>query len=203
MLPDFGGSNVKKFEIQNDNVELCLTLPPFNKFGIKDLLDGQGLHIKSLKKVFLDLFRSASKSICICSPFFESAGMTQFIQILKNKAQDGVSIQILTREGYKLKKFRDLKNLHTLFKEHEIQRKLDIRNYHFSDSNNHVASSIHAKIIIVDERLGYLGSGEIRKNSIEKNLELGVLLKGEKVLELKAVFDAIFNVSEMIKFNEK
>ena len=47
---------------------------------------------------------------------------------------------------------------------------ISIHNYHFFKERS-VVSSIHAKIIVCDYKYAYVGSGERRKNSFDKNFE--------------------------------
>lgn len=48
---------------------------------------------------------------------------------------------------------------------------------------------VHAKIILVDGRRGYLGSENISTQSLDRNREIGVLLRGGPVRQLVAIFN--------------
>ena len=184
-------------EEKTDNkINLCLSLPAFNYFGFKDLLKIEEIEIDTLKDSFLNLFWNASKKIEICSPFIEWSGFFPYKEVLRRKANQGVKIRILTREANSTKKYAILKKINGVFKKKQIE----IRNYFIKNTSNYLASSVHAKMIIIDNYHAYIGSGELRENSFEKNLELGVNISGKIVEEIQIIFDRIFSNSERVNF---
>jgi len=186
------------------DVKACVTLPPFNIYGLTDILDEKQISINYLKDEFENLFQSARNSIKICSPFIDWKGFSYFKNILISKAKNKVKIQILSREIDRQKnpyKFGELKKIHTFFKDNFLSQLVDIRNYYFETEDKKLASSIHAKLILIDNERAYVGSGEIRKNSFTKNLEIGVILSGKKIKELVLIFDNLFARSEVIRFD--
>ncbi len=190
-------------ELLFDSSNLCFTFPPFDKFGILNHLKDKGLTIRTLKEEFLNLFLEAKSSIKICSPFLEWNGFKYFKDVLMLKARDKVKIDILSRQIQLLEKgsrFEDVKQIYKFFKLNHVEKNISIRNYYYNKEDKRLASSIHAKTIIIDETKAYIGSGEIRKNSFEKNFELGLILSGKKVKEIRILFDSIFSRSEIIKF---
>ena len=119
------------------------------------------------------------------------------------KAKLKVSLQILSRQikiEEKNSRYTDIKKVYECFLKKGLERFIDIRNYYYQSKDNKLMSSIHAKIIIIDDNLAYVGSGEIRKNSFEKNLEVGVILTGSKVSELTLIFNKLFSKSEVVQF---
>jgi len=193
----------QKLNLNFKELKICLTLPAFNIHGLTDFLTKKQVEINALKKEFEDLFRHATNSIKICSPFLDWKGYQHFHDILLPKAKNKVKIQILTREINKNEnpnRYKTLKRVFNLYSSEGLEDSIDIRNYYFQTEEKRLASSIHAKLIIVDNNKAYIGSGEIRENSFTKNLEIGVILKGEKVQELAFVFDNLFSKSEVIEF---
>ena len=176
--------------------KVVITLPLFNEFGIAKHLEDEQLDIMDLKDSFSMLFVSAKETIYICSPFLEYEGIEPYVNILLEKGIEGVKIYILAREiGSKNpSKRRDgIKQIYDMFQERGVN--FQIRNYHFTYANK-VASSIHAKMIIVDNRLAYVGSGELRRNSLERNFEVGLIVEGKTAQNLAKIFEEIFDISE-------
>jgi phosphatidylserine/phosphatidylglycerophosphate/cardiolipin synthase-like enzyme len=56
-----------------------------------------------------------------------------------------------------------------------------------------IISSTHAKLIIADYDLAYIGSAELRRNSLVTNFEIGCLIRGSQVFGICEVFDFIFS----------
>ena len=188
-------------ELYFDTAEICLSLPPFDKFGLIDFYKDKNIKVKTLKSQFYSLFNEAKKSIKICSPFLEWNGFTYFQDILLSKAQQNVKIKILSREiksSENSRRFEGFRKIYECFKSKNLENNLFIRNYYYETENKKLASSIHAKIIIIDNIKAYVGSGEIRKNSIEKNFELGLIVSGEKVKDLKNIFKGVFIRAEEV-----
>jgi HKD family nuclease len=186
----------QKINLNFEELKICLTLPAFNIHGLTDFLTNKQVEINALKKEFENLFRSATTSIKICSPFLDWKGYLHFHDTLLPKAKSKVKIQILTREINKnenLNRYETLRRVFALFSNEGLEDSIDIRNYYFRTEENRLASSIHAKLIIADNNKAYIGSGEIRENSFTKNLEIGVILKGEKVRDLAVVFYIVFS----------
>ena len=189
--------------IEFGNVEICMILPPFNVFGLSDFLNNQKIKLNTLLKEFEILFSSARKNIKICSPFIEWNGFEYFKDLLILKASKGIYIEILSREisdRIGNPRYSDMIKIFNSFDSEGLASRIQIRNYYFRTEENRLASSIHSKMIVVDGETAYVGSGEIRKNSFEKNLEIGLILRGKKVKELELIFDSIFSRSEVISF---
>jgi len=185
------------------DIKACVTLPPFNIYGLSDILNEKQIKVNFLRDEFEKLFQSASNSIKICSPFIDWNGFSYFKDIFLSKAKNNVNIQILSREIDKQNnpyKHQELNKIYTLFKDNFLSPLVDIRNYHFETEDKRLASSIHAKLIIIDNKSAYVGSGEIRENSFTKNLEIGVILTGKKIKEFVLIFDNLFARSEVIRF---
>ncbi len=186
-----------------ENVEICMTFPPFNIYGLTNFLNNQKIKINTLLNEFEKLFSSARKNIKICSPFIEWNGFEYFKDQLLLKATKGIQIEILSREiSNRIGNTRnsDMFKIYKSFDNEGLTNNIKIRNYYFLTEENRLASSIHSKLIVVDGETAYVGSGEIRKNCFEKNLEIGLILRGEKVKELELIFDSIFSRSEVISF---
>jgi len=199
-LQDLPSPKETNFEI----AELCISLPPFDQFGLTDFFKERNLNLKPLINEFSSLFSSARKTIRICSPFLEWDGFQFFQDILLSKARDNIKIKILSRQiGHSEHntRFHAIKKIYELFRSSNLENNLFIRNYYYLTEKKRLASSIHAKLILIDNVRAYIGSGEIRKNSFEKNFELGMILSGERVKELSIIFDGIFSKSEVIQFD--
>jgi len=193
----------KRKLLEFDTTRLCITFPPFNISGLLSQMKEHYINMNSLLDEFSNLFSKAKTSIKICSPFLEYNGFEYFKEILIKKAKLKVNLQVLSRQikiEEKNSRYNDIKKVYECFLKEGLERFIDIRNYYYQSKDNKLMSSIHAKIIIIDDNLAYVGSGEIRKNSFEKNLEVGVILTGSKVSELTLIFNKLFSKSEVVQF---
>lgn len=193
-------SLAKEKEIE-DYPKLVMNLPPYNIFGLKTKLQTFEIPYYDLKQELKHLFKNASENIYICSPFLQLNGFQFFIPILIDKAKRGVDIKIISRQIAKKDKqnrYEETKKIYKKFRKENAD--ISIRNYHYQTSE--LKSSTHAKFIICDNEYAYIGSGELRKPSFEKNFEVGVILVGEKALHLSYMFESLFSVSTKVEFDE-
>ncbi|MBI5458973.1 phospholipase D family protein [Methanobacterium sp.] len=183
---------------KNSGPFIALTLPPFNYFGLKSSFKNHDISINYIKDEIKKLFMEANDSIYICSPFLDFEGIKDFLPLLVHKNKNGVKINIISRQINKKdnnSRFDVVKPVIKYFKENKCD--VTIRNYHYQ-SKNYIESSTHAKFIVVDKKSAYLGSGELRKNSFEKNFELGLILGSVHAKELSVIFEEIFSISSDI-----
>lgn len=183
---------------KNSDPLIVLTLPPFNYFGLKSSFKNHNMPIYYIKDEIKKLFMEATDSIYICSPFLDFEGIKDFLPLLAYKNRNGVKINIISRQINKKdnnSRFNVVKPVIEYFNANKCD--VTIRNYHYQ-SKNYIESSTHAKFIVVDKKRAYVGSGELRKNSFEKNFELGLILGGKHAKELNVIFEEIFKISSEI-----
>jgi phosphatidylserine/phosphatidylglycerophosphate/cardiolipin synthase-like enzyme len=142
---------------------------------------------------FSSIIKSAQRVLRICSPFLQKDVLTRdslphLKELLLKAITRGVEIKILSRElnsrsddvSWVLDIGSDIKS-----------RKLTIVDYHLTEKNA-IYSSTHAKIICADYDLAYVGSAELRRNSIVANFEIGCYLRGPQVYGICEAFDLMF-----------
>lgn len=181
---------------------IVLTLPPFNYFGLESSLKSHNIPLNYIKDEIKKLFMEAENSIYICSPFLDFSGIKEFLPLLAYKSKIGVKINIISRQisqKDRNSRFNVVKPVLEYFKEHNCNIKM--KNYHYQ-SKNYIDSSTHAKFIVIDDKRAYVGSGELRKNSFEKNFEVGVILGSKHAKELSIIFEDIFSISSEINWGE-
>lgn len=197
-------SKMPEMELNNKKNNLypkiLVSLPSFNFFGLESELNSLNVPFYSMKDEFKSLFENAEKTIYICSPFLEFKGINEFLTILISKAKSGVDIKIISREINKSKnKFNEIKKIYNEF--NDKNAKVEIRDYYY-ESNFRLASSVHAKLIISDNKLAYIGSGELRENSFEKNFESGVIIDGIKAQQIGLIFEKLFSLSSIVDWRD-
>ncbi|MDD5213529.1 MAG: phosphatidylserine/phosphatidylglycerophosphate/cardiolipin synthase family protein [Candidatus Gracilibacteria bacterium] len=119
------------------------------------------------------LLKSAKKSIKM---YIQNFGDTDILEILKSKQKEGIDIEII---------MPDLKALPANKEEIVELDKAGIK-YKLLKS-----PYIHAKGILVDDKYLYLGSVNMSYYSIEKNREIGLLIKEQKII---SKFNEVFSL---------
>ena len=195
----------KKIETKKSSKNvIAISIPPFHKSTLTIKMKEEGIEFIQLYDLFSQLIKKANKSIKICSPFFDLKNLMEFQNLLIKKATEGVEVQVLTRElndgtSGDTQRKKSLKKFRERLISPQLKKNIFIKNYHFEDENKKVLSSIHSKIIIIDGREAYIGSGELRANSFIKNFELGLSIDDEiKVRSIETIFDTLFLIAKKI-----
>jgi phosphatidylserine/phosphatidylglycerophosphate/cardiolipin synthase-like enzyme len=150
---------------------------------------------------FKILINSAKRILRICSPFLQKDILYQdafpaLHELLLDAVERGVEIKILTREiitrgQSQISWLRDF-NFGTQ------KPKVKIADYHLIRDKS-IVSSTHAKIICADYDSAYVGSAELRRNSIVANFEIGCYLRGPQVYGICESFDLMFDKGQKLK----
>lgn len=177
---------------------IVISIPPFNKFGFEAALRKQQIEYVRIKDKFVELIKNAKKEVKICSPFMELYKLKEIEDLIISKLDGGVKVKILTRElnNPESDRYNQFNKFINRIKKLGLFNKIEIRDYHFSNKGV-VLSSTHSKILVIDDEIAYLGSGEIRYNTFYKNFEIGIVLSGSTLVkDLSGIYDIIFSKSK-------
>lgn len=168
------------------------TVPPNIKFDIGKY---NGI---AMEEAFHVLIQCAKMDLKIISPFIDRHGLSNYLFDLVDAARKGVKIKLIIRHDaeYNNKKL-ELRILDDEFKRNDVESMLEIRNYHQKIGNGQLYS-IHEKVIIADDNIGYVGSGEIRANSLWYLVEAGVIIKGQYIKPFVDFFNAVWEASDSL-----
>lgn len=149
----------------------------------------------SLRRLIMD----ASESVRIANPFFDPE--QRIVKDLAALPSREIEVRLLTREVKG--EHADGKTLDAVV---ELVRELDedslnhvnVRDFYETNTSGQQTGAVHAKIVSVDEDRCYIGSANLTELNLQGNFELGVLLEGDLVSEVNAVFDAMFNRADSV-----
>lgn len=147
----------------------------------------------SLKDALKQVFDSTEDILRLVVPYFEIDGMNLLDEEFHRLAENGVSVEILTREALvddgTFGSNRSRKHLREAIDRYEsaatAEATIDVYDYYFAigASKPKLDRSIHAKMAIADKRVAYIGSGEVRDSSMHLNGEAGYVTRQEGDLE--------------------
>jgi hypothetical protein len=180
---------------ETDGVKIVISKPRLRELGLVNIQQRND-QIDTID-CFRILIDSATHTIRICSPFMQSDvvdddAFPDLINCMSNALIRNVKIRILSRD-LKKRGAREIEWIRNLAKDLEKENNLSIVDYHLLSESGKILSSTHAKLIISDDNLAYVGSAELRKNSLIANFEVGCMLAGPQVVGLCEVFDTIFS----------
>ncbi len=151
--------------------------------------------IPSLAAALHRLITEAEKELIILNPFFESTGFEHLETALLEAARRGVTIVIVSSmlsEPASIN-YRVIKNfIRQALAEALIER---FKFYEYRSTEGDKDPSLHAKVIISDRRIAYIGSANLTEYGLTHNLEIGILSEGSHLQQLQSVVQAIVQSS--------
>src|SRR4029077_11900796 len=146
-----------------------------------------GADLEHTGAILLHLATQSNTRFAVLSPFIDAGGMDNVIalfevtkgnvrRVLITRCQDGV-IPAPLQAAY-----------HTLG-----ALGVAIHNYWLPRHSGY--ETFHAKVILSDARMAYIGSANMTQASLSLSMELGTFLRGESVRTLVSVVDAILAVA--------
>lgn len=188
---------VSPFTIINtsENISIVVSKPRLRELSVGSI-EERNKQVDSID-CFREIIVSAKNVLRICSPFIQKNVLSEdsfpeLRKLLINALKRNVEIRLLSRELYQ---GRD-KEIQWIIDIADNLGKMDnliIVDYHLSMEDGTILSSTHAKIIIADYDMAYIGSAELRRNSLVTNFEIGCLIRGSQVFGICEVFDFIFS----------
>lgn len=182
-----------------DPVSIVISKPRFKELTLGRI--EQRNYLLDTLSCFEQIISSSKNILRICSPFLQKNVLDEdsfprFKSLLISALNDNVQIDILSRELFQ---GRDVEIQWIIDIAYELGKrdKLRIADYHISENKN-IISSTHAKLIIADYSLAYIGSAELRKNSLIANFEVGCLVRGPEVFSICEVFDCMFSSGRLL-----
>jgi cardiolipin synthase/putative cardiolipin synthase len=175
---------------QDDSVEFVATLP-----GGFEPTSAQVRSIPDIASTIRNQVFDADSSVRIANPYFDPS--LELVSDLASLPRRGVETQLLTRETAD----EDGDTRTTLNKmwdliDEEHRDNFEVRDlYRWDKSQGSQAFATHAKIVIVDDRVCYVGSANLTDTSLSTNFEFGVVVEGDIVGDAVTVFDEVFEYS--------
>ncbi len=194
---------VKPFQFPDkyEEISIVISKPRFVELSLGNI-EQRNKQIDSLE-CFREIISSAKDVLRICSPFMqknvlEEASFPDLRELLVDALKNDVEIRLLSRELFQGRAEEIQWIIDIATKLGKIAN-LKVVDYHLSLENRSIISSTHAKLIVADYDMAYVGSAELRQNSLIANFEVGCLVKGPQVFGICEVFDFMFSHGRPLK----
>lgn len=134
------------------------------------------------------LCSAATSELILVAPYLSSAGLESLRAPIARSAQQGAWIRLVTsdldrRNSPNAKALRAL----VLGEDGEIIK----RRLRVLTATDKLPVLIHAKIIIADQKQGYLGSANLSRSALDRNFELGVALSRAQVRSVDSLLSLL------------
>lgn len=179
----------EQVHVDADRVEVVLT-PPGKPSQLREALRMRGrveADLEHTEAILRHLAARATTRFAVVSPFIDSWGMDSLISMFR-ATKEGVHRILIIRchDGVvPLPLQLALPTLDAL--------SVRVHNYWLPRQNGY--ETFHAKIILADDRMAYIGSANMTQASLSVSMELGALLEGASAKTLVSVVDAILSIA--------
>jgi len=178
----------------SSNLQIVISRPKMSELGFDNVIfRNDQIETRDCIK---NIIRSTKKYLWICSPFIDNwviseEAFPELKSLFLDALEREVEITLLTREIESRGSF-NIDWLCQLARDVQREDQLKIYDYHM-DLKNRVFSSTHAKLVIADCERAYLGSAELRRNSLITNFEVGCYIEGPQVLGICEAFNLMLS----------
>lgn len=135
------------------------------------------------------LVEDATEDIFLVTPFFSDTIADKLVNPLNDAARRGVGITITTRYLTYGEKDYNRDFVQTLFEREAIRDRTTL--YEYVRDVDDLGGTVHAKMLVVDNDVCYLGTANITHRGLRDNLELGVILRDDSVTKLRELADSL------------
>lgn len=188
-----------KQAVPTGTISVVATLPN----NLSENIIGQPIY--KVRDAYANVLSSAKEKIRISSPYIDQSGLNNIIYVLEGFKGYDLKVELLVRiDDRENPSHQLLMAIMTLI--NIFGSKIKIKNFARSISTNTIhrtnLGGAHAKLLIVDSEIAYVGSGELRDNSFNRNFEVGVVISQKQIVEeINNLFETVWQMGEEITLN--
>lgn len=176
-------------------VGVVLTKPPRPSLLERKLCDlgWRTADIEPTEHAFHGMVRAAERRLIVMTPFFDIRG-ARWLQELFAFSRPGVerilvlrSLEDPTRKDYPA----GYDSIAPWLKSQTIR----VLNYSVPRADGNGRETFHAKVLLCDRNVAYLGSSNMTSASLEHSMEMGVSLRGRAASEVATILESVLDVA--------
>lgn len=172
-------------------VQVVLTKPPRPSVLEQKLSDlgWRTAELEPTEHAFNDLVRRARRRLVVMTPFFDSKGAA-WLQELISATAEGVQRVLVLRS------LEDTNRVDYPVGYESIapwlrRNSVSVFNYSIPRTETAGRETFHAKVVLCDKSLAYVGSSNITTASLAHSMEIGVVLEGRAAVDISVILEAV------------
>lgn len=184
---------LSRVHIDSNVVDVVLTRPPSpSKMSneLEKMLAGSW-KIRDTKTLLPGIAESAKDSFTIMTPFFDEIGAAVVLNLFSQT--NATRKHLILRENPDGTAPVGLKTIG----EQLMNIEVEVYNFRLLKEDNST-ETFHAKVVLADQTLAYVGSSNMNKWSFNYSLELGLFVEGQAADKISNILKAVRNVSHLI-----
>jgi hypothetical protein len=176
-------------------VRVVLTKPPRPSVLEQKLaeLGWRTSELEPTEHAFHSMVRAAERRVVVMTPFFDIKGAA-WLQELFSFVQPGIERILILRslEDPMRKDYpQGYGSIGLWLKEQSVR----VFNYSIPRADGSGRETFHAKVLLCDSSVAYLGSSNITSASLEHSMEMGVALRGRAAADVATVLESVISAA--------
>jgi hypothetical protein len=190
-----GADHFRRMRLNPAAIELAVTMPLIPSHLEKELAAtlGRPGGFLTTSAAFARLAQAASRRLVVMTPFIDAGGFRWLRRVLEATPADCQKIVVLRNtDQYAVE-------LGVQHADWLRAMQVSVRDYHLSHSAGTGRAlpieTFHAKLIVADDTLAYVGSANLLNSSEGLSLETGLLVEGAAALQVARLIDAVLRIA--------
>jgi hypothetical protein len=185
-------------QVHKDATEAQIVLTrPTQALALEAILTEAGWRTTSTEETaqaFTALVQRARRRVVVITPFLDESG-AEWLKELLSPLSAHLEIVLVLRSLEDATKW-DYPAGFLLLRDWLRQRRVKILNYSLPRSPGPSRETFHAKIMLADDHVAYVGSANFTAASRDYSMEMGIVVKGRAAYEISIVVEAIIKAAE-------
>lgn len=183
---------LEQIHADKTEVDVVLTLPE-KPSQLESALLERG-HVGSVVEftdaIFAHIASMATEKFVVMMPFIDETGMANLMDAWE-RAREGVECILITRHNAE-------NSVKTITENQAKLNGMGVKIFSYWLQKGAKYETFHAKVLLADRNLAYVGSANATKASLELSMELGVMLKGKSAKTVSEIADAILQIARPV-----
>jgi hypothetical protein len=193
-----GADHFRRMRLNPAAIELAVTMPLIPSYLERELAAtlGRPGGFLTTSAAFARLAQAASRRLVVMTPFIDAGGFRWLRRVFEATPADCQKIVVLRNTD------RYTVELGVQHADWLRTLQVSVRDYHLSHAADAGRSlpieTFHAKLIVADDTLAYVGSANLLSSSEGLSLETGLLVEGSAAVQAARLVDAVLRVARQL-----
>ena len=193
-----GADHFRRMRLNPEAIELAVTMPLLPSYLEKELAAALGRPggFLTTSAAFTRLAQAASRRLVVMTPFIDAGGFRWLRRLFEATQADCQRIVVLPDTD------KYMVELGVQHADWLRSLQVSVRDYHLShgvDAGRALPiETFHAKLIVADDTLAYVGSANLLNSSEGLSLETGLLVEGAAAVQVSRLVDAVLRAARSL-----
>jgi hypothetical protein len=193
-----GADHFRRMRLNPEAIELTVTMPLLPSYLEKELAAtlGRPGGFLTTSTAFTRLAQAASRRLVVMTPFIDAGGFRWLRRLFETTSADCQKIVVLRDTD------RYMVELGVQHADWLRAMQVSVRDYHLSHGAEAGRAlpieTFHAKLVLADDTLAYVGSANLLYSSEGLSLETGLLVEGSAAIQVARLVDGVLRVARSL-----